>query len=71
MTRAAIVIVVLFLIVGCFLGWHSNRAYSAHGDIRATKRGRLPVYRRTRVRSALIALVTFVIIALALSALIH
>jgi hypothetical protein len=71
MTRAAIVIIVLFLIAGGYLGWHSNRAYEAHGNIKVTKRGRLPGFRKARLRSGSIALVTVIIIVLALSALIR
>jgi hypothetical protein len=71
MTSTAVILVVLFLIVGTYLGWHSNRAYAAHGDIKATKRGRLPGFRRTRMRSGLIALATFIILIFALAALLH
>ena len=62
---------VLFVIVGTYLGWHSNRAYSAHGDIRQTKRGRLPTFRRARRHSALRAVITAVILLLVLIAAVH
>ncbi len=52
---AAFGLVVIFLAMGCVLGWHANRAHSAHGDVRAT-RGRLPGFKRTRMRSGMFAL---------------
>ncbi|HTS96335.1 MAG TPA: hypothetical protein VMI33_06905 [Streptosporangiaceae bacterium] len=41
--------------VGCILGWHANRAHAAHGDIKTTH-GRISGYRKTRMRSGLIAI---------------
>lgn len=55
MGRAALGLVIIFVAVGCVLGWHANRARSAHGDVRTT-RNRLPGYRKARNRSGLIAL---------------
>jgi hypothetical protein len=49
-------IAVIVLAVGCVLGWHANRARAAHGDIKSVK-GRIPGYRKTRLRSGLIAIV--------------
>jgi divalent metal cation (Fe/Co/Zn/Cd) transporter len=53
---AAVVLFValVVLVVGCFLGWHANRAYFANGDVK-TMHGRISGYRRTRLRSGLIA----------------
>jgi hypothetical protein len=48
-------IAVIVLTVGCFLGWHASRAHAAHGDIRTVRR-RIPGYRKTRLRSGLIAI---------------
>jgi hypothetical protein len=48
-------IVVIVLVVGCLLGWHANRARAAHGDIKSVK-GRIPGYRKTRLRSGLITI---------------
>jgi hypothetical protein len=59
-------LVVIFLAVGSMLGWHANRARSAHGDVRAT-RGRLPGFRRTRMRSGLYVLALAVIVVLVMS----
>jgi hypothetical protein len=55
-------IAILVLIIGCVLGWHANRTYAAHGDVKTT-RGRIAGYRKTRLRSGLVAL-GFVIVAL-------
>jgi hypothetical protein len=40
------------------MGWHANRARSAHGDLRTT-RGRIPGFQQTRLRSTLIAIAMF------------
>jgi hypothetical protein len=61
-TTAAFGIAVLVLVIGCFLGWHANRTYAAHSDVKTT-RGRIAGYRKTRLRSGLIAL-GFIIVAL-------
>jgi hypothetical protein len=55
-------IAVIVLVVGCVLGWHANRTYAAHGDVKTT-RGRIAGYRKTRLRSGVIAVI-FVIVAL-------
>lgn len=62
------VVALIVLVVGCFLGWHLNRAYFANGDVRTTQ-GRISGYRRTRLRSGLIALGILVVTVLAVSAL--
>ncbi len=53
-------IAVMVLAVGCLLGWHANRARSAHGDIKSVK-GRIPGYRKTRLRSGLITIVLVIV----------
>jgi uncharacterized membrane protein len=55
MGSAAVGIAAIVLIVGCFLGWHANRAHAAHGDIKTTH-NRISGYRKTRLRSGLIML---------------
>jgi hypothetical protein len=59
-------LVIIFLATGCMLGWHANRARSAHGDVRAT-RGRLPGFRRTRMRSGLFVITVALVVLLILS----
>jgi hypothetical protein len=66
MSPSAFGLVVIFLAAGCVLGWHANRARSSHGDVRAT-RGRLPGFRRTRLRSGLWVLAVGVIVLLVIS----
>ena len=67
---AAIGIAVIVLVVGCFLGWHANRAHAAHGDIKTTH-NRISGYRKTRTRSGIIMLVLVIVVLLAVSALVH
>jgi hypothetical protein len=62
MGSAALGIAVLVLVVGCILGWHANRAHTAHSDIKTTH-GRIAGYRKTRLRSGLIA-IGFILAAL-------
>lgn len=70
MNAAAIGIALIVLVVGCILGWHANRTYTAHGDIKTTH-GRISGYRRTRLRSGLWAIVTVVVALFLLAAAIH
>jgi hypothetical protein len=70
MNPGVLLIVIAFLAVGCMLGWHAQRARSAHGDVRTTK-GRLPGFRKTRMRSGLYIVVLVGITLLVMSALIR
>jgi hypothetical protein len=70
MNPGALILVIVFLAVGCMLGWHAQRAKSAHGDVRVTK-NRLPGFRRTRMRSGLYVLTLVIIALLVISALIR
>jgi hypothetical protein len=58
------------LVVGCLLGWHANRAYFANGDVKTTH-GRISGYRKTRLRSGLIALGILLVALLIASALLR
>jgi ABC-type Fe3+ transport system permease subunit len=71
MTPGVFIIVILFLAVGCMLGWHAQRARSAHDDVRSTKRSRLPGFRKTRMRSSLWVLGIAVLAILVFSALLR
>lgn len=62
MSAAVFTVAVLVLVIGCTLGWHANRTYTAHGDVKTT-RGRIAGYRKTRLRSGIIAVI-FVIVVL-------
>jgi hypothetical protein len=66
MESAAFGLGLIFLIVGCVLGWHANRAHAAHGDVKTT-RGRLPGFRRTRLRSGVITIVLAAVVLLVMA----
>jgi hypothetical protein len=68
MGLAALLIAAVVLVVGSFLGWHANRAYAAHGDIK-TNHNRISGYRKTRLRSGLIMLGFVAVAVLVVSAL--
>jgi hypothetical protein len=63
MNPAATGIVILVLVVGSVLGWHSQKSYAAHGDVKVAK-GRLAGGRRTRWRSAVWVLALVVVVLL-------
>jgi hypothetical protein len=52
MKPGVLIIVIAFLAVGCVLGWHAQRAKSAHGDVKVAK-GRLAGGRQARIRAGL------------------
>jgi hypothetical protein len=70
MSPAAIGLVVVFLVVGCLLGWYSQKTTAAHGDVKVAKT-RLAGGRRTRWRSGMVVLVVGVIILLAVKDALH
>jgi hypothetical protein len=70
MSSAAVVIALIVVVVGCILGWHANRTYAAHGDIKTTH-GRIAGYRKTRFRSALMALGLVIAVLFILAAVIR
>jgi hypothetical protein len=70
MGSAAFGVAAIVLVIGCFLGWHANRASAAHSDIKTTH-NRISGYRKTRLRSGVIMLGLVVIALLVVSALFH
>jgi uncharacterized membrane protein len=62
------VVALIVLVVGSFLGWHANRAYFANGDVKTTQ-GRISGYRRTRLRSGLVAVGILAVAVLVVAAL--
>jgi hypothetical protein len=70
MNPGVLIILVAFLAVGCMLGWHAQRAKAAHGDVRSTK-GRLPGFRKERIRSGLYVFILIAIAVLIMAALIR
>ena len=71
MNPGVLVIVLVFMVVGCFLGWQAQRAHAAHGDIRQTKKGRLPSFRKTRKNAGLWVIGIVVLIILVLAAMVR
>jgi hypothetical protein len=57
--------VVIFLVIGCALGWYSQKMYMAHGDVKVAKT-RLSGGRRTRMRAGILAVALAIVIVLAL-----
>ncbi len=70
MGAATIGIALIVVVVGCILGWHANRTYVANGDIKTTH-GRISGYRKTRLRSGLMALALVIAVLLFLTAIIR
>jgi ABC-type Fe3+ transport system permease subunit len=64
MSSAAIGLIVIFLVIGCLLGWYGQKTQAAHGDVKVAKT-RLRGGRRTRWRSGLAVLIVGVIVVLA------
>jgi hypothetical protein len=54
MGSAILVVILIVVVVGGFLGWHANRLYGAHDDIKINH-NRISRYRRIRWRSGLIS----------------
>jgi len=70
MSPAAIGLIIIFLVVGCLLGWYSQKTSAAHGDVKVAKT-RLAGGRRTRWRSGIFVLCVGVIIILAVKDVLH
>jgi hypothetical protein len=60
----------VFLAAGCTLGWHANRAYAAHGDVKSTKK-KIPGYRKTRHRNRVIAIILAFVIGVVVLDIMH
>lgn len=50
MGSAAILVALLVLVVGGYVGWHLRHAYGANSDLKVHK-NRIPNFRKTRNRS--------------------
>lgn len=71
MTPVVIAVVVIFLIVGSVVGWHGQKSYAAHGDVKVAK-NRLRGGRKTRFRSGVWVLaIGAVLVLIAWDALSH
>ena len=70
MSPAASGLIIIFLVVGCALGWYSQKTTAAHGDVKVAKT-RLAGGRRTRWRSGVLVLILGVIVVLAVKDALH
>lgn len=50
MTAVAIGAIAIFLVIGTGFGWHWQKSFAAHGDVKVAKT-RLRTGRKTRLRS--------------------
>ncbi len=70
MNPTAIGLIIIFLVIGCLVGWFSQKTTAAHADVKVAKT-RLAGGRRTRWRSALLVLVIGIMVILAVKDFIH
>ena len=70
MSSASYGLILVFLAAGFTLGWHANRAYAAHGDVKSTK-AKIPGYRRARQRSGFITAILVFVIGFVVLGLLH
>jgi hypothetical protein len=64
MSPTAIGVVAIFLVIGTGFGWHWQKSYAAHGDVKVAKT-RLRGGRKTRLRSGIYAVLIGIGIVLA------
>jgi hypothetical protein len=57
---AAVLVALVVMVVGGYIGWHVRHAWGANADIKVYKT-RMPIFRKSRNRSALRALALVVI----------
>ena len=55
MGSAAVLVALVVLLVGGYVGWHLRHAYGANSDLKVHK-NRIPNFRKTRNRSGLTSL---------------
>lgn len=70
MNPGALGAIVLFLVIGCLLGWFTQKTTAAHSDVKVA-RTRLSGGRKTRWRSAVLVLVIGAIIVLVFRDAVH
>jgi ABC-type Fe3+ transport system permease subunit len=70
MSSAAIGLIIIFLVIGCLLGWYSERTRMAHSDVKVAK-SRLAGGRKTRWRAGVFVLVVGLIVLLAVRDVLH
>jgi ABC-type Fe3+ transport system permease subunit len=70
MNPTAIGLIIIFLVIGCVVGWFSQKTTAAHADVKVAK-NRLSGGRKTRWRSGLLVIAVGVIVILAVKDFIH
>jgi hypothetical protein len=65
---SAVLITIVVMVIGGFVGWHLRHAYGANADLKVHKT-RIPNFRKTRNRSWLTSLALIAITLLLLRAL--
>jgi hypothetical protein len=68
MSSSSILIALVVMIIGGYVGWHLRHAYGANADLKVHK-ARIPNFRRTRNRSGLTMVALVVLTLLVLHAL--
>jgi hypothetical protein len=70
MSPTAIGLIIIFLVVGCLVGWYGQKTSAAHGDVKVAKT-RLAGGRKTRWRSGVFVIVLGVVVLLAVKDVLH
>ena len=68
MGSTAVLVALVVMVVGGYVGWHLRHAWGANADIKVYKT-RLPLFRRSRNRSALTSVALLVLTLFILRAL--
>lgn len=55
MSGSTVLMMIVIMIIGGYVGWHVRHAQGANADLKVHK-ARIPTFRRTRMRSQLITL---------------
>jgi hypothetical protein len=70
MGSAILLVILIVVIVGGFLGWHANRLFGANADIKINH-NRISGYRKTRWRSGLISGALLIVAIALISTIVH
>ena len=61
MGSAAILVALVVMVAGGYVGWHLRHAYGANSDLKVHK-ARIPNFRKTRNRSGVTSLLVVVVV---------
>lgn len=70
MSGSTVLLLIVIMIIGGYVGWHVRHAQGANADLKVHK-ARIPAFRRVRMRSQLISLSLVVLTFLVLRDLIR